>query len=144
LENDSSSKSSESISEVSSGISKSSPIAVPKNIKNITTELNLGDLELLHNWTTGAYVGFGDKERDEKLWQGKIPRMALTHPFLMRGIIAVSALHLGRMKPEEKPRYLSIAAYHQILHFHPTGILMETSNTEWTREMLPPLLPPVE
>lgn len=87
-----------------SGPSRSGPITVPKDLNNSTTELNLGDLELLQNWTMGAYTGFGDKEGDEKLWQDEIPRMALAHPFLMRGILAVSALHMGRTRPEEKPR----------------------------------------
>jgi hypothetical protein len=41
--------------------------------------------------------------------------MALAHPFLMRGILAVSALHLGQTMPEKKLHYLAIAAYHQNL-----------------------------
>jgi hypothetical protein len=141
LRNDFSSKSSRSGSEASSGTSKTGPITVPKDINNSTTELNLGDLELLHNWTTGAYAGFGDKGGEEKLWQDDIPRMALAYPFLMHGILAVSALHLGRTRPEKKLHYLAIAAYNQNLALPSYRYLVETSSTEWTRVILPPLLP---
>ncbi|KAF4636962.1 hypothetical protein G7Y89_g1120 [Cudoniella acicularis] len=94
----------------------SGPIQVPKDVNNSTTELNLGDLELLQNWIFHAYEGFGDgKPGDSIIWQRDIPELAVKHPFLMRGILAVSALHKGRMKPEEKPHYLATAAYHQNL-----------------------------
>jgi hypothetical protein len=72
-----------------------------------------------------AYAGFGDKEEDDKLWQDEITPMALAHPFLMRGILAVSALHLGRTRPEEKPHYLAIEAYHQNLALPPYRYLVE-------------------
>ena len=49
----------------------------------------------------GAHTGFGDREGDEKLWQAEIPGIALEHPLLMRGILAVSKLHLWRTKPQK-------------------------------------------
>jgi hypothetical protein len=100
LSNDSSSKSSRSTSEIS-GPSRAGRIEAPKDVNNSTTELNLGDLELLQNWTMAAYIGFGEKPDNEKVWQDEIPRKGITHPFLMRGILAVSALHLSRTRPEK-------------------------------------------
>jgi hypothetical protein len=105
LRNDSSSKPLRSASEISSP-SKAGHIEAPKDINNSTTELNLGDLELLQNWTMAAYTGLGEKPGDQKVWQDEIPRMGLANPYLMRGILAVSALHLSRMRPLEKSHYL--------------------------------------
>ncbi|KAE9370702.1 hypothetical protein N431DRAFT_468731 [Stipitochalara longipes BDJ] len=82
-------------------------MAVPKDINNSTAELNLGDLELLHDWTMGAYTGFGDKEGDEKSQEflqshrgnclKNKPDRALANPWLLY------------------PDYLAVAAYHQNL-----------------------------
>ncbi|KAH6671965.1 hypothetical protein B0J14DRAFT_84226 [Halenospora varia] len=85
-------------------------------MNNFTFELNIGDLELLQNWTLNAHEGFGDIQLDDKIaWQRDIPQLAIKHPFLMRGLLAVSALHLGRTRLDEKTHYLAIAAYHQNL-----------------------------
>ena len=77
------------------------------------TDLNVTDLRLLHHWTISASMGFGDKPGDEKQWQVEIPKIAYKHPFLMRGILAISALHLSRILPDEQQNSLLIAAYHQ-------------------------------
>jgi hypothetical protein len=94
-------------------IARARLIEVPKDVNNNTSELNLGDLELLHDWTLSAYSGFGDKNGNEDFWRAEIPRMAIEHPFLMRGILAVSALYLSRIRlAEEKQHHLATAAYY--------------------------------
>jgi hypothetical protein len=75
--------------------------------------LQVGDLELLHHWTVYACQGFGDKPGDVKAWQVEMPQVACRQPFLMRGILAVSALHMSRVRPEEKQKYLVRAVHHQ-------------------------------
>ncbi|MCJ1340141.1 hypothetical protein MMC09_005435 [Bachmanniomyces sp. S44760] len=73
----------------------------------------MDDLELLHHWTVFAAKGFGDRPGDEKSWQVDVPQMAVSHPYLMRGILAVSALHMARVRATRKDYYLVLAAYHQ-------------------------------
>ncbi|KUJ07404.1 uncharacterized protein LY89DRAFT_365946 [Mollisia scopiformis] len=135
---ESSSKSSRSTtaSEISGPTRPTRSIEVPKDVNNSTSELNLGDLGLLHDWTlpSGAYTGFADSPGSEHLWQVEVPQMALQHPFLMRGILAVSALHISRVKPEEKPHYLQVAAYHQNLALPSYRYLVEDLNARMNKE----------
>jgi hypothetical protein len=62
-----------------------------------------------------ACHGFGDKPGDETVWQVDVPQIACQHPFLMRGILAVSALHMSRTREDPGQKYLLRAVYHQNL-----------------------------
>ncbi|KAI1615537.1 hypothetical protein EDD36DRAFT_191189 [Exophiala viscosa] len=86
---------------------------VPRDLSDRTTDLEVQDLELLHHWTTSAYKGFGDKPGDEVPWQLEMPQIACEQPFLMRGILAMSALHLSCCRPTQKQKWLVRAVYHQ-------------------------------
>ncbi|CZR64154.1 uncharacterized protein PAC_14051 [Phialocephala subalpina] len=121
-------------SEISGPLRPTGSIERPKDINNFTSELNLGDLGLLHEWTMSAYTGFVDQPRTEHLWQAEIPRMALKHPFLMRGVLAVSALYKGRMEPDKKPHYLQVAAYHQNLALPAYRYIVEDLDNRMDRE----------
>jgi hypothetical protein len=89
--------------------------AKPKDLDWQTSDLNIHDLELLHHWTANAYAGFGDSPGDDLVWRDEVTRLGLLYPFLMRGILAVSALHLARLHPTQKEHYLSLGAFHQNL-----------------------------
>lgn len=88
-------------------------VDVPKDLNDTTTDLDVGDLELLHHWTVFACRGFGDRPDDLKTWQIDMPQVACKQPFLMRGILAVSALHMSRVQPEQRQKYLVRAVHHQ-------------------------------
>ncbi|KAE9382150.1 hypothetical protein N431DRAFT_393968 [Stipitochalara longipes BDJ] len=65
------------------------------------TSLDLDSMELLHHFTSVTYLTFGDDKRNF-LWKNEIPRMAISHDFLMHGLLAVSALHLSTLQPHRK------------------------------------------
>src|ERR1700709_50976 len=90
-------------------------VDIPKDLSARTTDLQVEELELLHHWTLFASIGFGDKPGDEVLWQVEIPRIACKQPFLMRGILAVSALHMSRVRPDKRQEFLLRDVYHQNL-----------------------------
>lgn len=97
----------------SSILSKSSLVEIPRDLSDSTTDLQVVDLDLLHHWTMFACHGFGDRLGDERSWQVDMPQIACKQPFLMRGILAMSALHMSRARPEERQKYLVRAVYHQ-------------------------------
>lgn len=47
------------------------------------------------------------------MWQVLVPQLAIQHPFLMRGIFAISALHLAHLRPDKSEKYLMAAADHE-------------------------------
>lgn len=72
------------------------------------------DLELLHHYATSTYLTLtrGRKELEE-IWKIIVPQLALEHPFLMHGVLAISALHLAYLRPEHQQEYAIIAANHE-------------------------------
>jgi hypothetical protein len=54
----------------------------------------LEDMQLLHHWTTRAYL-FHDPVADDdaRIWGNGVVDVAFRHPFLLHGILAFSALH---------------------------------------------------
>ncbi|PVI07667.1 hypothetical protein DM02DRAFT_648714 [Periconia macrospinosa] len=78
------------------------------------------DVALMHQWSVATCYGFGDEfPGDVNPWRDDLPRLAQQHPFLMRAILAVSALHIARSSPcpTERAKYLRIAAHHQDFAF---------------------------
>jgi hypothetical protein len=72
------------------------------------------DLELLHHYTTSTSLTLarGRKEHEE-VWKITVPQLALDYPFLMHGLLAISALHLAYLRPERQHEYAIIAANHE-------------------------------
>lgn len=85
-----------------------------KELSPDTTGLNLRDLTLLHQWSVSTHLGFGDRRGGEKAWQNEVPRQGFQFPFLLRGVLAVTGLHMARLHPEQSDEYLRDAANHQI------------------------------
>lgn len=77
--------------------------------------LNLHDLELMIQWCNTTFKTLSRSEQTDPIWRNYVPEEALSHPFLMHGILAVSALHLARTGPDPSRRgsYLNRAVAHQ-------------------------------
>lgn len=77
--------------------------------------LNLHDLELMMQWCNATYRTLSRGEPTDLVWKNAVPEEGLAHPFLMHGILALSALHLARTSPEPSRRtaYLNRAVAHQ-------------------------------
>lgn len=81
-----------------------------------TPALPLTELELMIQWSNETYQVLSRNERTDHIWRSLVPQEALTQPFLMHGILALSALHLGREKDESDSRraaYIRLAVAHQ-------------------------------
>lgn len=72
------------------------------------------DLELLLQWCNSTHQTLSRNPRLDPVWRFLVTEEALAKPFLMHGILAVSALHLARIKPEtSRPTYIGTAVAHQ-------------------------------
>lgn len=96
--------------------------------------LNLIDLELLLHWKDRTYQTFCRSPHGKTVWQSLVPQEAIMEPFLMHGILALSAVHLARTKNESlKPAYISRAASHQnqaLAKFRPLLMNISPSNSK--------------
>ncbi|CAL3966554.1 unnamed protein product [Diplocarpon coronariae] len=70
------------------------------------------DLELLHTFTNFTCLSFSHRPAKRALWRVQAPKMGFSNLFVMRGLLAVTALHLGIIhhKRDEQKVYLQYAA----------------------------------
>lgn len=66
-------------------------------------------------WCNSTYHTLSRNESTDSIWRHAVPEEGLSHPFLMHGILALSALHLARMGPDPSRRavHLNRAVAHQ-------------------------------
>ncbi len=83
-------------------------------------DLNTSDLELLHHFTTVTYKSMSNVPSEQNLWQTTIIKIGLSNLFLLRGLLALSALHIAYLIPVRSLHYLIKASAHQdiaLAHF---------------------------
>ncbi|KAF2188980.1 hypothetical protein K469DRAFT_626772 [Zopfia rhizophila CBS 207.26] len=73
------------------------------------------DLELMHHWSTNAYLTLSERDDIRYMWQITAPRQAITHQFLMHEILAYSALHLAFLYADQRRSYYALGTHHQNL-----------------------------
>jgi hypothetical protein len=80
-----------------------------------TTELDITDLRLMHHFTSVVALDLANDQTPEAraVWQVHAVKLGFKHHFLLRGILAISAFHLGFLHPERKAEYAVIGSSHQ-------------------------------
>jgi len=63
------------------------------------------DLEILHHWTTRSVESFVDFDTCVELFRVTVVEMGCKFPFLMHEILALTALHMSRVKPHKAAVY---------------------------------------
>ena len=71
------------------------------------------NLELFHHFTTVTCATLSDRPASHQLWRIEAPQVALQHDFFMRGILAISALHLAWLRPDKQDHFSHVAARQQ-------------------------------
>lgn len=72
----------------------------------------LRDLELMHYYTAFTCLTISDLAAFKQIWQEIVPREAQSHHFLMYGILALAALHIGHDRSQSKGIYTAVARRH--------------------------------
>jgi hypothetical protein len=73
--------------------------------------LAINELKLLHHFITYTYDTLGTTEHDKKdIWKVTIPRVGFEYPFLTRGLLCISALHLATREPDSAAENLVFAS----------------------------------
>ena len=77
-----------------------------------TGQLEMRNLELIHHFTTATYVTLSTDDDTREMWRLVIPRIAVSHQFVMHGLLAISALHLSFLRPTDKSYAVAAAGHH--------------------------------
>ncbi|KAF4544209.1 C6 zinc finger domain-containing protein [Lasiodiplodia theobromae] len=76
---------------------------------------SIEDIRLFHHFCVSTSKTLATEPSRHKLWSEFVPQLACTHPFLMRGLLAVSALHLSHLHPHQHAHYTHLSTHHQTL-----------------------------
>ena len=100
---------------------------------NDPNALNLRDLELLHNFTASTCTTLSLQPVLRDFYRITVPRLGFKCEYLMRTILALSALHLAYNRPAQKEHYQAQAlSYHKVASREATGLISSAtaSNAE--------------
>lgn len=89
----------------------------PQRNGHLPSDLHLRDLELMHHYSTVSYKTISRHSEFADSFQSEVPKIALSHPFLMHGLLALSASHLVHLNKDSErvKEYLELALGHQTL-----------------------------
>lgn len=85
-----------------------------ESLSLVPEDLNLSALELMIHWSRQTHLSFTRDETTQEIWQFLVPEEALSHKFLMHGLLAISALELASHGDKiSRLHYIKTAAKHQ-------------------------------
>jgi hypothetical protein len=84
--------------------------------------LTLCPYRLLHHYTTSTYHTLRSDPVQRTVWQITVCQVGFSHEFVLRGILAIAALHQARLRPSRKEFYITRGTMH-----HQIGLRMATS-----------------
>ncbi|EEY19093.1 conserved hypothetical protein [Verticillium alfalfae VaMs.102] len=78
-------------------------------------DMNLGgrELELMHHYSVNTANTLAIRDDVRHIWRHVIPEEGYRHPFIMDGMLAISALHKSLLVPSMRQDYLTLAAHYQ-------------------------------
>jgi hypothetical protein len=67
----------------------------------------------MHHYSVYTTLSLSEDAEIIRLWKVAIPEEALKYPFLMQGLLALSALHLTSSRPADRALWIPLALKHQ-------------------------------
>ncbi|KAF2146368.1 uncharacterized protein K452DRAFT_348907 [Aplosporella prunicola CBS 121167] len=107
------------------------PPTIPPSLSSPPSPtLNIADLELLHNYCTSTAQTMSPLPALRSLYRINVPEIGFAFPFVMHGILAMSAIHLSHFKPARADYYRAQAFAHHDLGLREASALLQTNITE--------------
>ncbi|KAL1963330.1 hypothetical protein VTN77DRAFT_8451 [Rasamsonia byssochlamydoides] len=92
--------------------SASTPSTAALRPRALPPELAVLDLELLHHYSTSTSYTLSRHPTLQTVWRIRAPQIGFSSDFVLRGILAIAALHIAHLRPADKDLYLSHAHAH--------------------------------
>ncbi|ROT35918.1 hypothetical protein SODALDRAFT_316163 [Sodiomyces alkalinus F11] len=96
---------------ISDGLAAASSLP-GESLNGLDGDLNMLDLELMHNFTSFTYATLSSDGMIRNMFRTDVVRMAFVCDYVMRSLLAVSALHLAHFRPDRRDFYVNRAVMH--------------------------------
>ncbi|KAI1333783.1 hypothetical protein F5Y15DRAFT_403972 [Xylariaceae sp. FL0016] len=97
--------------------------------------LSMADLELMHNYTTSTFTTLSENSVLRDFYRVTAVQLGLNCDYIMRTILAVSALHLAHYRPQMRDYYQSIAMNHHQIASRAVMDLMSDINPDTAQSL---------
>jgi hypothetical protein len=74
--------------------------------------LNVDELDLMYHWTTSTSATLSSQNSGAVFWRTQVTEIALSHHYILHLILAITATHLSRFRPQRRDEYLALADHH--------------------------------
>ncbi|GAW12374.1 hypothetical protein ANO14919_017400 [Xylariales sp. No.14919] len=74
-----------------------------------TTWFSVFELELFHHFITSTSLTLACDPVARNFWRVNVPQLGFSHPYLLKGVLSIAALHLARLRPQQRDYLLEQA-----------------------------------
>ncbi|KAI1329115.1 hypothetical protein F5Y16DRAFT_367509 [Xylariaceae sp. FL0255] len=78
----------------------------------LSTWYTIEEMELLHHYTTSTCLSLASDPSVRNFWRVNVPQMGFEHHYVLKGILALAALHLARLRPNQRNNLVEQALIH--------------------------------
>ncbi|KAI0392634.1 hypothetical protein F5Y17DRAFT_351708 [Xylariaceae sp. FL0594] len=73
---------------------------------------SVDDLELFHHFITSTSLTLAEDPVARSFWRINVPQSGFQHHYVLKGVLALAALHLARLRPRRRDSYVEQAMVH--------------------------------
>ncbi|KAI0401316.1 hypothetical protein F4802DRAFT_580864 [Xylaria palmicola] len=70
------------------------------------------ELELFHHFITSTSLTLACDPNARNFWRVNVPQLGFSHPYVLKGVLSIAALHLARLRPQQKDVLVEQAMMH--------------------------------
>lgn len=100
------------LSSAQAAVATATPSPAEATTAPIFGALNVENLELMYHWTTSTSATLSSQSSGAIFWRTQVTEIALSHNHILHLILAVTATHLARFRPQRRDEYLALADHH--------------------------------
>ncbi|KAI0106445.1 hypothetical protein GGR51DRAFT_517696 [Nemania sp. FL0031] len=87
-------------------------ISTPESVRYPATWFSILELELFHHFITSTSLTLACDSVARSFWRVNVPQLGFSHLYVLKGVFAVAALHLARLRPQQKDMFVEQAMMH--------------------------------
>ncbi|KAJ5654405.1 hypothetical protein N7490_001408 [Penicillium lividum] len=92
--------------------------------------MGISEMELLHHYSTSTCYTISPLPVLQTVWRIRVPQFGFSFPFVLHGILALSALHLAYLRPERHAHYVTQAEFHHSQALQMVSAIIPNMNKE--------------
>ncbi|KAI1272821.1 hypothetical protein F5Y07DRAFT_284517 [Xylaria sp. FL0933] len=86
--------------------------STPEASRYPTPWFSVFELELFHHFITSTSLTLAFDPTVRSFWRVNVPQLGFSHPYVLKAVFAIAALHLSRLRPQQKDALVEQAMVH--------------------------------